>query len=126
MNALFLVSALVGALLHVGFFVLESVLFTKPPGRKVFGVSEADAETMKFLAFNQGFYNLFLALGVVTGAVLVVMGRADAGKPIVAFGCACMVGAACVLATGGKRMMRGVLAQGIPPLVALAALFAGG
>ena len=32
------------ALLHVGFFVLESVLWTKPTGMRIFGLSAEDAE----------------------------------------------------------------------------------
>jgi putative membrane protein len=118
-----LVAASLAALLHVGFFVLESLLWTKPAGRKIFGTTAADAETIKFMAFNQGFYNLFLAIGCSVGVGLLATGRAESGRPIVAFACACMLGAACVLATGGKRFVRGVLMQGIPPLIALAALF---
>jgi len=53
--------------IHIAFFVLESFLFTKPAGRKIFKMSEADAETMKFFAFNQGFYNRSLAIGVLAG-----------------------------------------------------------
>ena len=126
MHALFLVSSALSALMHVGFFVLESVLFTKAPGRKIFETTAADAETMKFLAFNQGFYNLFLALGVVAGVAFSILGDARVGRTLVAFACACMVGAACILATGGKRYFRGVAAQALPPLAALGALVAGG
>ena len=46
------------SLLHVGFFFLESVLWTKPAVRRLFGLSEAEAHTTKTLALNQGFYNL--------------------------------------------------------------------
>lgn len=125
MNAIFVVGAVASVLVHMGFFAIESLLFTTAAGRKIFGITTAEAETMKFLAFNQGFYNLFLALGVVVGLVLMVYGDAR-GRAIVAFACACMVGAGCVLATGGKRVLRGVLAQALPPLVALVALLVGG
>jgi putative membrane protein len=120
---LVLVAASLAALMHVGFFVLESVLWTKPAGRKIFGTTEADAETIKFMAFNQGFYNLFLAIGTVVGVYFLATGRTETGKALVGFGCACMVGAACILATGGAKLMRGVLMQGTPPLVALIGLF---
>ena len=122
--SLSLVAAALAALVHVGFFVLESFLFTKPAGRKIFGTSAADAERMKFFAFNQGFYNLFLALGCAVGIGLSVSGRSDAGRALVTFTCASMVAAAAILATGGKRFARGVVAQGLPPLVALAAMLA--
>jgi len=104
--------AAIAGVIHVAFFVLESFLFTKPAGRKIFGTSEADAETMKFFAFNQGFYNLFLAIGCFYGI-------ARGERVLVIFTCACMVGAAAILATGGKKLLRGVVMQGAPPLVAL-------
>jgi len=113
-----LVFAALSALIHVAFFVLESFLFTKPPGRKIFGTTEADAETMKFLAFNQGFYNLFLAVGCFVGIALSVGGRPE-GRALVLFTCASMVAAAGILATGGKKLLRGVVMQGAPPAVAI-------
>lgn len=115
-----LVFAAIAGVIHVAFFALESFLFTKPPGRKIFGTTEADAETMKFLAFNQGFYNLFLAIGCFVGIALIAGGtRAEAGRALVMFTCASMIGAAAILATGGKKLVRGVIMQGAPPLVAL-------
>jgi putative membrane protein len=50
------------AVLHVGFFVLESLLWTHPTVRGIFQNSEEVAETTRVLAFNQGFYNLGLAV----------------------------------------------------------------
>jgi putative membrane protein len=120
---LVLVAASLAALMHVGFFLLESVLWTKPAGRKIFGTTEADAETIKFMAFNQGFYNLFLAIGTVVGVYFLATGKPETGKPLVGFACACMVGAAFILATGGAKFARGVIMQGTPPLVALIGLF---
>jgi putative membrane protein len=45
------------AIEHVGFMVLETFLWTTPKVRKIFGTTEADAETTKVLAKNQGVYN---------------------------------------------------------------------
>ncbi|MDR2998001.1 MAG: DUF1304 domain-containing protein, partial [Microbacterium sp.] len=71
-----IVLAAVAALLHVYIFVLESVRWTHPSTRRVFGVpSEADAQTMKALAFNQGFYNLFLAVITVIGIIIALAGE---------------------------------------------------
>jgi putative membrane protein len=53
------------AALHVWFFVLESVLWARPTGRKVFRMSREQAEATKVLASNQGVYNLLLAVGLV-------------------------------------------------------------
>lgn len=53
------------ALEHVGFLVLEMFLWSKPTGRRVFGLSAEDAARMKVLAANQGLYNGFLAAGLI-------------------------------------------------------------
>lgn len=53
------------ALLHVGFLILEMFLWTKPAGRRIFGLSREVAEGSAPLAMNQGLYNGFLAAGLV-------------------------------------------------------------
>ncbi|MFI5335209.1 MAG: DUF1304 domain-containing protein [Opitutales bacterium] len=53
--------------LHVYFLVLEMFLWTTPYGRRVFGMTEAQAQATKVLAANQGLYNGFLAAGLVWG-----------------------------------------------------------
>jgi len=55
------------ALLHVGFLILEMFLWTKPFGRKTFGMTEEYAQASASLAANQGLYNGFLAAGLVWG-----------------------------------------------------------
>ncbi len=49
------------ALEHVYILVLEMFLWTKPQGRKSFGLSPERAEATKVMAANQGLYNGFLA-----------------------------------------------------------------
>lgn len=53
------------ALLHFGFMFLESVSWTQPRGRKIFGLSAQDAQTTKVLAMNQGVYNGMVGVGLV-------------------------------------------------------------
>ena len=53
------------ALLHILFMLLEMLLWTKPLGRKVFGLTESYALSSQTLAANQGLYNGFLAAGLV-------------------------------------------------------------
>jgi len=55
------------AVLHVGFFVLESFLWTKPVGRRVFGLTAERAQDSASLAANQGLYNAFIAAGLIWG-----------------------------------------------------------
>ena len=57
------------ALLHIGFFVLESFLWTKPTGRKIFGLTPEIARDSAALAANQGLYNAFVAAGLIWGLV---------------------------------------------------------
>jgi putative membrane protein len=57
------------ALLHLYFLVLEMFLWTKPTGRRTFGLDADFAERSKGLAANQGLYNGFLAAGLLYGLV---------------------------------------------------------
>lgn len=111
------------ALLHVYIFVMESVQWTQPKIWRRFGVADqAAAETTRSLAYNQGFYNLFLAIGTVLGIVLFFAGGGDsdvraAGLALVLFSLGSMVAAALVLLTTGVRYLRAALIQGTLPLV---------
>ena len=104
------------AVLHVYIFVMESVQWTQPKIWKRFGVADqAAAEITKPMAYNQGFYNLFLAIGVVIGIVLFYAGG---GIALVLFALGSMVGAALVLVTTGLKYLRPALIQGTLPLIA--------
>lgn len=117
------VFAVLAALLHVYIFVMESVQWTQPRIWKRFGVADqAAAETTRPMAYNQGFYNLFLALGAVLGLVLFWAGEKEtttdaAGRALVLFALGSMVAAALVLMTSGRRYLRPALIQGTLPLV---------
>jgi putative membrane protein len=119
------VAAVVAAVLHVLFFLMESVLFSRPQVYARFGVtSERDARAIRPMAFNQGFYNLFLALGAVGGVVLADTGHAAAGCAVTAFACACMVLAGVVLLITDRKFLQAALIQAVPPLVAVIAIAA--
>ncbi len=121
------VFAAIAALIHVYIFVLESVTWTKESTRRVFGVRSAeDAELMRPLAYNQGFYNLFLALGVVAGLLMItVIGVPQAGFAVVIFALLSMVLAAVVLIASNPKLARSALIQGAAPLLALVFLILG-
>jgi putative membrane protein len=55
------------ALLHCWFLILEMFLWTRPSGRRAFGLSEEFAQQSRALAANQGLYNGFLVAGLVWG-----------------------------------------------------------
>ena len=114
------VLALLAALLHVYIFVLESFRWTEPSTRRTFGVSEADAEVLAPMAYNQGFYNLFLAVITIVGVAMI--GRDElAGTALALAGTGSMLAAAVVLVTHDRSMVRAALTQGTIP--ALAVLF---
>jgi len=98
---------------------MESLGWTRPAVYRRFRSTETQAQTSKSLAFNQGFYNLFLAGGTLGGLALIAAGHRQAGMILVAWNCASMLAAAVVLAASSPQMMRGALIQGLPPLVFL-------
>ena len=116
------VFAVIAALLHLLFFYYESVTFSRPATWQRFGLhSQEQADIVRPMAFNQGFYNLFLAIGIVVGLALVANGEAVAGKAIVLFACACMALAGTVLVASNRAFARSAAIQAIPPLLAIVA-----
>ena len=115
-----LIFALVAALLHVYIFTMESITWTKPATWKRFSItSQADAVTTKPLAYNQGFYNLFLAIGALAGIVAVWAGAPQVGWTLVFSSCGSMLLAALVLAASGRKDLRAAVLQGTTPLLAV-------
>ena len=110
------------ALLHVYIFWMESIAWTRPEIWRRFGVTDqAQADTTRPMAYNQGFYNLFLAVGAALGIVLWWSGTHEAGKTLMLFCAGSMVLAATVLVTTGKGYLRAALAQGAVPLLGVLA-----
>jgi putative membrane protein len=122
MNPLAQAAALVAAVIHVYFFLLESVWFMQPRVWGRFGVaSPEDASVVRSFAYNQGFYNLFLAVGVALGQVLIASGWVEPGRAIVLFACGSMVAAGAVLYLHNRGFLRAAAFQALPPIVALVA-----
>jgi len=115
-----LVLAGLAALLHVYIFWLEALAFDTA-GRKAFAVSADDAAVMKPWAYNQGFYNLILAIGTAVGIAMAGSNR-DAGVALVVLGTGSMVAAAIVLLTSDPSKARGAVVQGTFPALALISL----
>jgi putative membrane protein len=116
MRAVAQVLVLFVALLHIGFLVLEMFLWTKPFGRKTFGLSRELAEATKGLAANQGLYNGFLAAGLIWGVL-----RGEAGFAIQLFFLICVIIAGIFGAITAKRSI--LFVQALPALIALIAVW---
>ncbi|KON74886.1 DUF1304 domain-containing protein [Cellulosimicrobium cellulans] len=115
----------VAAAIHVYIFVMESLTWTSARTRATFGTSREEAEATKELAFNQGFYNLFLAVLVVLGIVLYAADRQDVGLTLVVAGAGSMVAAGLVLILSSPSKARAALVQLVPPLLGVIGVVVG-
>jgi putative membrane protein len=100
------------ALLHLWFLILEMFLWTRPSGRRAFGLTPEFAEQSKALAANQGLYNGFLAAGLAWGLYL---GSAGFGVKVFFLACVLIAGI-----YGGITASRKILwIQALPAVIAL-------
>ncbi|MGN8244905.1 DUF1304 domain-containing protein [Cellulomonas soli] len=112
----------VAALIHVYIFTMESLTWTSPRTRATFGTTAEGAAATREMAYNQGFSNLFLAVLVVVGTVLVTVGQQAVGLTLVLAGAGSMVAAGLVLITSSPSKARAALVQLVPPALGVAAL----
>jgi len=120
-----LIFAGLAALLHVYIFVMESLTWTSPRTRATFGISEEEALATKELAFNQGFYNLFLAIVTVVGIVIGGFGHYAAACALIFAGTGSMLAAAVVLLVSSPDKARAAITQGTLPLIAIVLMAVG-
>ncbi|ALJ27766.1 DUF1304 domain-containing protein [Stenotrophomonas acidaminiphila] len=105
------------ALIHAWILVLEMFLWTRPAGRRAFGLTREFAEQTRVLAANQGLYNGFLAAGLVFGLVL-----GPSGYAVRVFFLACVLVAGLYgAATASRRIL---FVQALPAAIALALVLA--
>jgi putative membrane protein len=117
-----LIFAGLAAVLHVYIFVMESLTWTSPRTRATFGTTAQEAETTKLLAFNQGFYNLFLAIVTAIGIVAICLGHIAVGGALIFTGVGSMLAAAVVLLASSPDKARAAVTQGAFPLIAVGLL----
>lgn len=116
--------AAIAAFVHVLFFVMESLFWMTPAVRKIFRRTQAEAETTKLMALNQGYYNLFLAVATIAGIWLWNTAHVSEAVAILTVTLGSMVAAAIVLLfSAGPAMLRGVLLQGLIPAICLALIW---
>jgi putative membrane protein len=108
------IAVIVVALLHILFLVLEMFLWTKPAGRRIFGLSQELANASASLAANQGLYNGFLVAGLVWGLL-----RGDSAIQLFFLGCVIVAGI-----FGGITAKRSILwIQALPGAIAAALVY---
>ena len=76
------------------------------------------------MAFNQGFYNLFLALGVAAGLVALIT-NSTIGFTLLISAALSMIGAGSVLFVSVEKSMRAAVIQAGPPLIGLVLMLIG-
>ena len=79
----------------------------------------AEANATKELAFNQGFYNLFLAVVAAVGVITAATGHHGVGAALVLAGCGSMLAAGLVLLISSPAKAKAALVQLAFPLLAV-------
>ncbi|MBN9216201.1 MAG: epimerase [Microbacterium sp. SCN 70-200] len=114
-----LVFAGLAALLHVYIFWMESLAWDGPQARKTFGVPDHEIEPTRAFAYNQGFYNLFLAIAAIVGIIVTAAGDQAVGLTLILAGTGSMLAAALVLLLSSPDKRRAAITQGFLPLLAV-------
>ncbi|MEW1835449.1 DUF1304 domain-containing protein [Microbacterium sp. NPDC079995] len=120
-----LVFAALGAAIHVYIFYLESIAWTGSAARRTFGTTDDTVHVTTSFAFNQGFYNLFLAIAVFLGIVFVATGSTTIGATLVFVGAGSMVAAGLVLLLSDRSKARAAMIQLTAPLIGIVLLAIG-
>lgn len=110
--------ALLPALVHIYIFCLESLWWGKKRTNEVFGVDAQHVEVLRPWAYNQGWYNLFLAGAVASGVVWGGLG----GTVLAGYGVISMILASLVLVLSAPSKAKSAAVQGVPAVLGLLAL----
>ncbi len=123
MSRITIIFSCLAGIIHAVFFLLESVFWHKPQVHSIFRIDNtADAETLSVFVQNQGYYNLFLALGLFA-AVWLSRKNKVASRTLAIYICLFMIGAAVVLRFTMPAMTAGPLIQGVAPAIALLSIY---
>ena len=119
-----MIAAFLAAALHVFIFYIESFAWTTR-ALSVFGMDRESAEATKEMAFNQGFYNFFLAIEAFAGIAIYYLASRPVGLTLVLFGVGSMLAAALLLFVTSTDKRSAAIKQGFLPLLAVVTLAAG-
>ena len=119
-----MIAAFLAAALHVFIFYIESFAWTTR-ALSVFGMDRESAEATKEMAFNQGFYNFFLAIEAFAGIAVYYLASRPVGLTLALFGVGSMLAAARLLFVTSPDKRSAAIKQGFLPLLAVVTLAAG-
>ncbi|MCF2707450.1 DUF1304 domain-containing protein [Arcanobacterium haemolyticum] len=114
--------AALAAALHVFIFYLEVFAWEGALARKIFGPQSSDElRITTFYAYNQGVYNLALAVVAGVGAALSLTGATSVGSALILAGAGSMLVAALALGAKSPKHRSAAVKQGALPLLAVIA-----
>ena len=119
-----MIAAFLAAALHVFIFYIESFAWTTR-ALSVLGMDRESAEATKEMAFNQGFYNFFLAIKAFAGIAIYYLASRPVGLTLALFGTGSMLAAALLLFVTSPDKRSAAIKQGFLPLLAVVTLAAG-
>ena len=122
MSALVIIGGFIAASIHVVIFVMESLAWGRPWVNRAFRLQPEQADANRLFAFNQGVYNLALALVTFAGLCARATSEPIVGAAVLCCGCFPMILAALALFVSARHLWRSALIQGIPPAVAVLGL----
>lgn len=120
---------LLPAVIHIYIFALESLMWDRPSTRRAFGLTPEDSKVTKLFAWNQGFYNLLLAIALLVGwclrhGVPAINNGEVVGTVLIVYGLISISLAGVVLFLSARRLWRSALLQIVPALLGLIVLAA--
>ncbi len=107
----------IAALIHVGFFIFQSFWLQKDQAQSFLKISASEHQAIKVWAFNQGFYNLFLAAGVLIGLYFVLKLQVMMAGVMTSFAGVCMIIAGVVLWFSSPKLRKFAYLQALPPFL---------
>jgi putative membrane protein len=116
---------ILAGLLHVVIFAMESLFFMNEKVYTRFGLFTVEhAQIVQAFAYNQGWYNLFLAIAALMGVFFAKKMNPNVGNTLSLYACFSMLAAALVLITSSPEMARAAITQGLFPCIAIVTFFA--
>lgn len=107
------------AAIHVLFFKIESIDFMEPRILERFQLDQNSAEIVRTWAFNQGFYNLFLAFGLFYALFQINFRKKESAILLASFILITIFCAGGVLLASAPQKWSASLMQSMPALIGL-------